>query len=148
MTQAIVTSSSSCLIHTCGMRLFVVIFQEIQTFIRMLVTRTQKYIHVLSFIFHSAFLCQLHAYYYCCTHQYRCQKKKNVSFVMYCLRLSAVVFQEMVINCLNFTLFVGSQSFISLYIYQVSCTVLPYCVIQSKHVYIHVYSQSMYTRII
>ena len=31
---------------------------------------------------------------------------------MYCLRLFVVVFQEM--NCLNMTLFVGSQSFISL----------------------------------
>ena len=43
----------------------------------------------------SVFLYQLHA-----------------PFIMYCLRLFVVVFQE--INCLNMPMFVGSQSFISL----------------------------------
>ena len=36
----------------------------------------------------------------------------HAPFIMYCLRLFVVVFQEM--NCLNMPMFVGSQSFISL----------------------------------
>ena len=36
----------------------------------------------------------------------------HAPFIMYCLRLFVVVFQE--INCLNMPMFVGSQSFISL----------------------------------
>ena len=36
----------------------------------------------------------------------------HAPFIMYCLRLFVVVFQE--INCLHMPMFVGSQSFISL----------------------------------
>ena len=63
----------------------------------MLVVRASKCIHVLSFVFHSVFLCQLHAH----------------TCPLYNVLLEVfVVFQK--INCLHMPISVRSQSFISL----------------------------------
>ena len=59
--------------------------------------------HVSSFVFHSVFLCQLHAHTCTCP-------LYNVLF-----KVVVVVFREIIVYILlNMTLFVGSQSFISL----------------------------------
>ena len=57
-----ITSSSSCLIHTSERSCLSKKYDVYWTFTRMPVVKAKNFIHILlSFVFHSGFLCQLHA---------------------------------------------------------------------------------------
>ena len=71
-------------IHNAVLRLFVVVFQEIQCLQHFHYDVGRQGVEMYRFVFHSVFLCQLH-----------------MPLRMYWLRLFFVVFQEIHVQCLH-----------------------------------------------